>query len=194
MRILLALLAALAAASLTGCGSSDPPPAAPGSADNPLQAQAPEAGATAPDADSFVGEGEQRSTVKPGYKALVDRQSRRPRNRFTPCDLVTAAQAGAILGAKVRVTEAPQGPTCIYQTPGVDGFVTLAVQATAITQLKRNMRGVRRVQVSDRDAYCGTYGRSMLYVPLSRGRVLSIAAACPVAQQFAATAVRQLAA
>jgi hypothetical protein len=32
----------------------------------------------------------------------------------------------------------------------------------------------------------------MLYLPLPRGRVLSVAAQCPIARRFAARAVRQL--
>ena len=90
--------------------------------------------------------------------------------------------------------EAPQGPTCIYRPRegerlrhrGDAGDATFEpAQAAACAEL-------RRVAVSDRIAYCGTYGQPMLYVPLPRGRVLSIAAPCDVAQRFAAQAIRHL--
>jgi hypothetical protein len=218
MRLTFSLLLALVATAVAGCGGGDDPPSPPGSPENPLVAQSaepgaaagepgvaaaepgvaaaePGAGAAKPGATAPAGKSESGPTQKPGYEALVDRQSRNPRTRFTPCDLVTAAQAGAILGAPVRApVEALQGPTCIYQTRDGDGFVALAVQATPFDRLKRSMRGLRRVQVSDHAAYCGTYGQSMLYVPLSKGRVLSVAAPCTLAQGFAARAMRQLAA
>jgi hypothetical protein len=193
----LLLLLAVVATLVAACGG-DRPPSPPGSADNPLAAQTAEPGAGASAREpggATERESEPGSPATPGYKELVDRQSRKPRKRFTPCNLVTAAQAGVILGAPIRApVEAPQGPTCIYRTHQGDGFVTVAVQATPFNRLKRNMRVVRRVQVSRRVAYCGTYGQSMLYVPLSKGRVLSIAAPCGVAQEFAARAMRQLAA
>jgi hypothetical protein len=196
MRLTHALLLALVATVVGGCGD-DAPPSPPGSPENPLVAQSAEpdsvAAAGEPGAAAPGGEAEPASAQKPGYKALVDRQSRDPRTRFTPCNLVTAAQAGAILGAPVRApVEALQGPTCIYQTRDGDGFVALAVQATPFDRLKRNMRSLRRVRVSDHAAYCGTYGQSMLYLPLSKGRVLSISAPCGIARGFAARAMRQL--
>jgi hypothetical protein len=198
MRRPLLLLLALVAALIAACGGDEPPPSPPGSPANPLVAQTAEPGAPASAREpgpAVEREPRPASAAKPGYKALVDRQSRNPRKRFTPCNLVTAAQAGVILGAPVHApVEAPQGPTCIYRTRKGDGFVTVAVQATPLNRLKRNMLVLRRVRISDRVAYCGTYGQSMLYVPLSKGRVLSIAAPCVVAQEFAARAMRQLSA
>jgi hypothetical protein len=194
MRPLLALLMTVAGAgALAACGG-DSPSSPPGSPENPLPAQSAEAGASArePGAAAPADAGESGSAPKPGYKALVDRQSRKPRTRFTPCNLVSAAQAGEILGARVRSpVEAPQGPTCIYRTRGGGRFVTVSVQAMPFNRLKRNLRGLQRLEISDRAAYCGTYGQSMLYVPLAKGRVLTIAAPCGVAQQFATRAMRE---
>ena len=175
------LLALLAAALLTACGGEDPPAA--GSPERPLAAKTtPGEPGAAP-----AGSGAQ----KPGYDALVERQSSKPRSRFTPCNLVTRAQARAILGAPVLApVEAGQGPTCIYRTRE-GGFVSVAVQRTPFERIEPRLRQRRRVDVAGRAAYCGTYGQPMLYVPLARGRVLSIAGRCDVARGFAAKAVRQ---
>ena len=59
-------------------------------------------------------------TVRGGSRAieqLVEQQSNKPAKRFTPCNLVTAPQARAIVGAPIEQPfEAPQGPTCIYRS------------------------------------------------------------------------------
>jgi hypothetical protein len=59
-------------------------------------------------------------------------------------------------------------------------------------RIKPRLQQVRTVDASGRTAYCGQLGQAMLYVPLSRGRVLSVAGPCDVAQRFAATAVRRI--
>jgi hypothetical protein len=189
MRRVVAITLAGVAWLAAACGGEPAsPPAPPGSPDNPAVAEQ-----IAPDATGEAGTNARN--VQPGYEALVDRQTSKPRERFTPCNLVSAAQARAIFGAPVQPPlEAPQGPTCIYRTRRGDGFATVAMQAVHFGSVKRRMAQRRQVKVADRTAFCGTYGQSMLYVPLSRGRVLSIAAPCGVAQKFAARAVRQLSA
>jgi hypothetical protein len=160
-------------AGLAGCGGAAPEP--PGSPANPLVAQA--------------GSGEPSAAA--GYQALVERQSRTPRRRFAPCNLVTRAQAQGILGARVQAPlEAPQGPTCIYRSPGA--FVTLAVQSAPFAPIKRRLRDPRRIRVAGRTAYCGFEAQAVLYVPLAGGRTLSVGARCPIARRFAAAAVRRL--
>jgi hypothetical protein len=110
-----------------------------------------------------------------------------------PCTLVSRADASAILGTKVRKPlEAPQGPTCIYRSDDKRRFITLAVQSADLVQLKRQVRKPERVVVSDRTGFCGEYGQPMLYVPLARGEVLSVAGPCGVARRFAAKALEQL--
>jgi hypothetical protein len=181
MRVLCLIAVAALSALLAACGGSEPP--APGSAQNPLPAKTPAA---------VTSEGKQPQ--QPGYKALLERQSNKPGHRFSPCALVTKAQARAIIGAPVLdPVEAPQGPTCIYKSKRGDRFVTLAMQQTELAKLRHRLQGDRAVQVAKRTAYCGTYGQPMLYLPVSNGRVLSIAAPCKVATGFAATAARRLA-
>ena len=146
--------------------------------------------------------GDQSSTVagrsnEAGERAtkstIVENQSHRLRDLMTQCDLVTKEEARAIFGAPIRdPLEAPQGPTCIYRAETGDGLVTLAVQSVSFRTLAPLIRQPRRFRVSDRIAYCGQYGQAMLYLPLSPRQVLSIAAPCPVARQFAAKAVQRL--
>jgi hypothetical protein len=218
MRVRALTLSVLVAAAglLTACGGHDEKSsAAPGSPKNPLVAQSDstqdagrskdagrknEAGRTGGGTRNGGSEkstgpaGASRGTgTGPGYKDLVDRQQRKPQRRFTPCNLVTKSQARAIVGAPVRdPLEAPQGPTCIYRTTKGKGFVTVAVQSLSFKKLKPRLRQSRRVTVSRRTAYCGQYGQAMLYVPLSGGRVLSVAGPCPVARRFAAAAVQRV--
>ena len=190
MRLPCLIALVLMAALLSACGGASKPSSAPGTPENPLVAR------TTPDATAAgrVNEGATpKAAEQPGYQKLVERQGRKPRTRFTPCNLVTKAQAHAIVGAPIQdPLEAPQGPTCIYRSQDGKSFVTLAVQTLEFSKLKRQIRKLRTVDVSDRKAYCGTYGQPILYVPISSGRVLSIAAPCAVAKQFAITAVRRL--
>lgn len=110
-----------------------------------------------------------------------------------PCSLVTRTQAKAIVGAPVREPiQAPQGPTCIYQATTGKAYVTLAVQTVDFAQLRRQIRDERAVSIAYRTAYCGTYGKPMLFLPVTGGRVLSITAPCSMAQRFAAKAAPHL--
>lgn len=194
--IRLLALVALAGAGIgvAACGGGSPPPA-PGSPEKPLVATQPTpgGGAAGGRSNEAAASGTKARTAEPGYEALLAAQSRRPRSRFTPCNLVTRRQAQAILGAPMREPiEAAQGPTCIYRSRDGRSFVTLAVQSLDFGRLRPRLRLPRRVRVGDRTAYCGTYGQPMLYVPLPGGRVLSVAARCAIARRFAGRAVRQL--
>jgi hypothetical protein len=193
-RVRLLCLVALTgmAATLTACGGDSEPAAAPGSAERPLVAEQTRLGGAVADGRSNEAAAS-ASQATPGYDKLLKQQSRHPRSRFTPCNLVTAAQARAIIGAPLQEPiEAPQGPTCVYRSRNGKSFVSVAVQTLDFNKLKSRLRVGHRVDVSNRTAYCGTYGQPMLYVPLSHGRVLSVAAHCAVAKQFAIRAVRQL--
>jgi hypothetical protein len=179
---------ALAAGVLSSCGGTSEPGAPAGSAENPLVAEIPEQNGSAP-----LNEGSGPAAGEPGYRELVERQTTKPESRFTPCNLVTPAQARSILGAPVREpVEAPQGPTCIYQAESGRSFVTLAVQSGSLNGLKRQMRSPRSVDIASRPAYCGTHGQPTLYVSLGGGSVLSVAAPCSIARRFAAKAVASL--
>lgn len=182
----LTLSALLAAGVLAagGCGSSDRHAGALGSASNPIHA------VSAADVESNPPPGSAR---KPSYQRIVDAQSSKPRSRFTPCNLVTPAQARSILGAAIQApVEAPQGPTCIYRTRHGAGYVTVAVQRLDMGRLKRQLQQRRPVHTGGRSGWCGHYGQQMLYLPVSGGRVLTIAGSCSLATKFAARAVPRL--
>ena len=181
------VLAALVV-GVTGCGSegsaSKP---APGSPENPLVAKPSKAEGTTGEPSAKPAE--------PGYARLLERQRKEPvrSDRQNPCSLVTKAQAQAILGGKLLdPVVLPQGPTCIYRNRSRQEFATISVQAQSFGALRRRLRHAERVDVSDRAAYCGIHGRPMLYVPLSGGRVLSIAAQCDTAARLARRAATRL--
>lgn len=189
-RVLTVLFAVPAPVLLAACGSDAQSSGRPvGTPENPAVGQRLPGGGEPTEASA-----PRRGTAQtPSYDGVVKSQKRRPRERFTPCNLVTKTQARAILGAAVHEpSEAPQGPTCIYRTGTGSNFVTLALQSADMADLKRHLRGVKRVEVSSRVAYCGKVGQPVLYVPLSGGRVLSIFASCKTAQQFASIALSRL--
>ena len=186
----LSLLASTAAvAVLAGCGGHDSGSAAnaaPGTPANPLSGKLAETPNEAPG---------QAGKDTPGYQTLVDDQSREPQRRFTPCNLVTKAQARVFLGQPiVDPVEAPQGPTCIYRSKQGTDFITVAVQPLRLDRVRRRMTHARRVGVGGHEAFCGTYGQQMLYVGIANDRVLSIAGPCSVARRFAEAAAREFSA
>lgn len=191
---------ALAVALIAGCGGGGDSDAPPGSPDNPIAATHPqeEAAATAGhknegDADAKREASGAARSAEPGFEQLVDRQAKHPASRFSPCSLVTRAEAAAILRTDVATPfEAPQGPTCIYKGRGGSPFVTVAVQELDFAQVERQLRKRQRVDVAGRTGWCGSYGRETLYVPLGERRVLSISSRCDQAQKLAERAIPRL--
>jgi hypothetical protein len=179
------LLTAAALAGLTACGSdgaSSKP--APGTPENPLVAKAPSA-----------GEATSEGAAAPSFDSLVDRQRATgvAHDAANPCALVTKAQAQAILGSKlVDPLVAPQGPTCIYRDRAGRSFATISIQSQDFASLRSQVRRVERVDVANRRAVCGMHGQPTLYLPFSRGRVLSVAAPCDIAARLARRAVPRL--
>jgi hypothetical protein len=192
VRSLCLIVVLLAAGALSACGGGDAPQAAKGAPQNPLHA-------TPDDAASGAGRANEAGTpaakAAPGYTKLLASQSRKPQTRFSPCDLVSKAKAGSILGyTVVDVTEAPQGPTCLYKGKDASaGLVALAVQVQPVRPLKHAMRQARAVDLDGTKGYCGVSGQPMLYAKLPQGRVLTVTAPCAVAQRFASTALAHLA-
>jgi hypothetical protein len=183
-RLITSLVAAALVVAVAGCGSDDKK-APPGSKSNPIVAEHPKGDSS-----------ESGAAVKPGYGTLLERQKAAAPTAGksnNPCALVTKAQAQKILGGKLLdPVSLPQGPTCVYRNRTNDRFATLSVQAQDFALLRKQLHRAQRVQIASHRAYCGVYGRPMLYLPLSGSRVLSVAAPCDTAVEFARRARAQL--
>jgi hypothetical protein len=107
-----------------------------------------------------------------------------------PCKLVSTSEARAITGQLIAARiEAPLGPTCIYRFAGSQSQITLSIESASLSQIAHQMTKRTRVTVGGRQAYCGSLGTKMLFVPLPGGRVLHVTAPCAIAQHFAAVAL-----
>ncbi len=200
----------------SGAGGGDEAP--PGSPSNPLVALPNPTAARVPPSEQPPNEGprqtdgaaaeapkptsnktQQGSTALHRSKPMVAQpetarqQLEQPPSASRPCSLVTRAQARDITGAPiVEPLEAPQGPTCIYQTGRGEQYITLAAQDAHIDQLRDQMRGRTAVSVAGRAGYCGSVGgQPLLYVRLPDGRTLVVTAPCEIAKRFAALALER---
>jgi hypothetical protein len=110
-----------------------------------------------------------------------------------PCSLVTAAEAQAAAHAQLlSKTEAPLGPTCIFRFRGGPGIVTLTVEAAPLAKLSAHLRSPMPIHIGSYSGLCGTLGRPMLFLALSRSRTLNVTTACPLAGALAAKAIARL--
>jgi hypothetical protein len=111
-----------------------------------------------------------------------------------PCSLVSRSEAQTITGRAVAAsTEAPLGPTCIYEFRGSKAEITLAVESMSLSQATNHLRNRTPINVRTRHGYCGRLGTGTLFVPLPGGHVLNVTAPCSVAQRFATLALGRLA-
>ena len=110
-----------------------------------------------------------------------------------PCKLVTRSQAQAIVGHSIAAPqEAPLGPTCIFQSTGSAGTITLTVESIDFASIRAHIHNRKQLEVAGHRAYCGYYGQQMTYVLLSGGRVLNVTAPCSLGLRFAAAALPHL--
>jgi hypothetical protein len=141
-------------------------------------------------------------STKPKVKVIPDplekNDSETPKaanvdTQHNACSLVSKSTAASIVGRPIaKVSEAPQGPTCVYQPSGGKQFVTVAVETTKLAIIQARSKAISKTKVNGRAAYCVKYGGMMMYVPLSGGRMLHVTAACPVASRFASAALTTL--
>jgi hypothetical protein len=110
-----------------------------------------------------------------------------------PCDLVSTGQATAILGGSPRITQEPQGPTCVYAMGRSGPQVTLAIESTRLSSLRGHARGTSQIQIGGKTGWCLRYGSTSVAVPLSGGRVLHTTGPCATAGRFAALALHAIA-
>lgn len=111
-----------------------------------------------------------------------------------PCVLVSRAQAQAFSGHAIKaVTEAPLGPTCIYQLVGSKREVTVAVEMAAFAAMKSHTKTGSHLTISGRAAVCARYnGSAVTYVALPGKRVLAVSAPCSVGSRFGVAALARL--
>jgi hypothetical protein len=129
------------------------------------------------------------NTVTTGSKKGVTIAANTP----NPCQLVTAAEAAAILKApSVKETEAPLGPTCILSPAGQKKSATISVQTIVLSRDLKEMKGMATLSIGGHKAYCGTIGNTVLLAPLLNHQVLNVAAPCPQAAELAAKALGRI--
>lgn len=203
MRTLLAAAMLLAAtAVLAACGSSSPTAATPartatatpaGSSTPLVSNRDPVQSNLASPKPDPVHSGTQAVRARPAqFGTDNDEVSPTGAKPIDPCSLVTAAQARAIVGGPVARRIGRQGPTCIYTPRHSKQLVTVAVQTTPVSAAARTSRASIRLRLAGRAAYCVNQGQLAMFVPLSGGRVLRVAAACPIAARFATAALPRL--
>jgi hypothetical protein len=128
---------------------------------------------------------------------------------------VTGQEVAGIIGQPVeRTVLAVLGPTCLYvlraapagyvpaqghghamrpkraQLHGIE--VTLAVAPMNFRTATARLRTPTAFTVSGHRAYCGLTGHPIAVVSLTYGRVMTIAAPCPLAALIAKAALRRL--
>lgn len=109
---------------------------------------------------------------------------------LNPCTLVPRAEVQAIIGEPIGAPEeAPLGPTCIYQPTGAKTSITLTVESIDFAKIKPLVHKQIHLTIAGHTAYCGVYGRATTFVPLSKNRVLNIAAPCSVGTKLAQQAL-----
>lgn len=106
------------------------------------------------------------------------------------CWLVPKAQAEAILGDGVKVSERPLGPTCIYVGSGRE--IDLAVEQGSAKQLKNGAKRAEKVTVNGRSGYCLTYQSTSVVFDVGSGQVLQVTGPCQAGVRFAAVAMPRI--
>jgi hypothetical protein len=203
-----AITVCAASLAIAGCGSSSTPQSAGSvpqsvSTQAAVAAQRPARSANASNLD--IGQGTQQlsekakqPTVSRGRKVQrgrlqTDDEGTVQINKMNPCKLVSLHEAKLITGgAVVKTLVAPLGPTCVYRLAHRRSSITLAVETSSYRLVSHSITKGERLKISGRKALCGQLGSPTLYAELPGGRVLHVIAPCPIAQQFAAKALRRL--
>ena len=137
------------------------------------------------------------STRQPrGPAGTAAKGSGEPTSKVTastnPCEFVPTRNATAIFHAKVKETEAPLGPTCIFTVKGKKASDTLAVEVMNITQTVRKMKHVSKFKLTGHEGYCGDLGTAQLFVKLRDHEVLVVHAPCKMGKALAGVAIRHI--
>jgi hypothetical protein len=107
-----------------------------------------------------------------------------------PCALVPKPKAEEILGANVKVSERPQGPTCVYSGSGRE--IDLVVEKVSLGSLKNGARSAEAVTINGRQGFCLKYQSTSVVIGVGSGRVLQVTGPCQAGVRFAAIALPNL--
>jgi hypothetical protein len=117
----------------------------------------------------------------------TDEESLSGRKTIKPCSLVSEKQANRILGGHVKISEHPQGPTCVYKGSGRE--VSLVLMEAPLKPLIAGARTARKLTIDGHRAWCLRYESTMVVTSVGEGRVLQVSGACPAAASFAEAAL-----
>jgi ABC-type phosphate transport system substrate-binding protein len=168
---LLALAAIVAALALSACGGGS---------------------STSASNDAVTESGSESEVVEAAFPSGhdTDEVSVTGAKAVKPCALVPKKKAESILGPGVRVSERPQGPTCVYMGSGRE--IDLVVEKTSLSSLKNEAKKVEPVTINGRQGYCLTYQSTSVVVGISGGRVLQVTGPCQAGVRFASIALKRL--
>jgi hypothetical protein len=150
-------------------------------------------GGSASDANGAVSEsGSEAEVVEAAFPSGhdTDEVSVTGAKPVKPCALVPKKKAESILGSGVKVSERPQGPTCVYMGSGRE--IDLVVEKVSLSALKSEARKVEPVTINGRQGYCLTFQATTVVVGISRGRVLQVTGPCQAGVRFASIALKRL--
>ena len=167
---LLALAAIVAALALTACGG----------------------GGAQSDTDAVSETGSEAEVVEASFPSGhdTDEVSVTGAKPVKPCALVPKKKAEGILGSNVKVSERPQGPTCVYMGSGRE--IDLVVEKVSLSSLKDEAKKVEPVTINGRQGYCLTFQSTSVVVGVSGGRVLQVTGPCQAGVRFASIALKRL--
>jgi hypothetical protein len=167
---LLALAAIVAALALTACGG----------------------GSSSSGSDAVSESGSEAEVVEAAFPSGhdTDEVSVTGAKPVKPCALVPKKKAEGILGPNVKVSERPQGPTCVYLGSGRE--IDLVVEKTSLNALKNEAKKVEPVTINGRQAYCLTFQSTSVVAAVGGGRVLQVTGPCQAGVRFAAIALKRL--
>ena len=167
---ILALAAIVAALALAACGG----------------------GSTQSSSDAVTETGSEAEVVEAAFPSGhdTDEVSVTGAKPVKPCALVPKKKAEGILGPNVKVSERPQGPTCVYMGSGRE--IDLVVEKTSLSSLKNEAKKVEPVTINGRQGYCLTFQSTSVVIGVSGGRVLQVTGPCQAGVRFASIALKRL--
>ncbi len=120
----------------------------------------------------------------------TDEKSASGRKPIKPCSFVSPKQANEILGGNVKISEHPQGPTCVYKGSGRE--VTVVLSEVPLRPILKGARNTKTMTIAGHAAYCVRYQTTSVVAGVGKGRVLQITGSCQAAASFAAYAIPKI--